>query len=142
MAFAGLGLAVAAAFWTLGQGGALRGPVIATATASTAPNRPTKPDNADATLRARERRAARAAAGVPPTGVAAAPQGVVQFAISPWGQVEIDGVAAGTTPPLSRLSLPSGTHQIVVRNDDFPPFVTTVTVNDEKPVTLRHRFGL
>ena len=65
----------------------------------------------------------------------------MQFAISPWGQVEIDGVAAGTTPPLSRLSLPSGTHQIVVRNDDFPPFVTTVTVNDEKPVTLRHRFG-
>jgi serine/threonine-protein kinase len=65
----------------------------------------------------------------------------VQLAISPWGQVEVDGVAQGTTPPLSRLTLPTGKHQIVVRNDDFPPFASTVTVDDDKPVTLRHRFG-
>jgi hypothetical protein len=138
IAFAGLGLAVAAAFWTLGQGGALRAPADADRTAPTAAavdtkatvNRPTKPLTADAGPRARE-----------VTAVANAPQGVVQLAISPWGQVEIDGVAAGTTPPLSRLTLSSGKHQIVVRNDDFPPFVATVTVSDEKPVTLRHRFG-
>ena len=43
---------------------------------------------------------------------------------------------AGTTPPLSRLALPAGKHRIVVRNDDFPPFASTVTVDDEKPVTL------
>ena len=95
--------------------------------------------------RARERRLAReAAAAAPAPTVAAAPapaQGVVQLAISPWGQVEVDGVAAGTTPPLSRLTLPAGKHQIVVRNDDFPPLSLTVTVDDEKPVTLRHRFG-
>jgi hypothetical protein len=42
---------------------------------------------------------------------------------------------------LSRLTLPVGTHQIVVRNDDFPPYSTSVTVSEEKPVTLRHRFG-
>jgi eukaryotic-like serine/threonine-protein kinase len=65
----------------------------------------------------------------------------VQLAISPWGQVEVDGVAAGTTPPLSRLGLSAGQHQIVIRNDDFPPLATTVTVNGDKPVTLRHRFG-
>jgi eukaryotic-like serine/threonine-protein kinase len=96
---------------------------------------------ADAT-RPRERRATRGSA---PLGGAAAvsaqAQGVVQLAISPWGAVEVDGVAAGTTPPLSRLTLPAGKHQIVVRNDDFPPFTTMVTVGEEKPVTLRHRFG-
>ncbi len=48
---------------------------------------------------------------------------------------------AGTTPPLSRLTLPVGTHQIVVRNDDFPAYSTSITVTEEKPVTLRHRFG-
>ena len=37
--------------------------------------------------------------------------------------------------------LQAGKHQIVVRNDDFPPFASTITVDDEKPVTLRHRFG-
>jgi serine/threonine-protein kinase len=66
---------------------------------------------------------------------------LVQLAVSPWGQVEVDGVAAGTTPPLSRLTLPAGKHQIVIRNEDFPPFTSTVTIGDDRPVTLRHRFG-
>jgi eukaryotic-like serine/threonine-protein kinase len=70
---------------------------------------------------------------------AAAP-GVVQLAVVPWGQVEVDGRAMGTTPPLSRLSLPAGTHRIVVRNGDFPAYSASVTVSDDKPVTLRHRF--
>ncbi|MES2957189.1 MAG: serine/threonine-protein kinase [Pseudomonadota bacterium] len=183
MAFAGLGLAVAAAFWTLGQGGALRAPAEAqsaaapsapavpppaavapapaTAPAALAapepattalpskttvaagavtPSKASKTDAAD-TGKARERRATRESANAPVPPAAAAAPGVVQLAISPWGQVEIDGVAAGTTPPLSRLNLPAGKHQIVVRNDDFPPFSATVMVSDEKPVTLRHRFG-
>jgi eukaryotic-like serine/threonine-protein kinase len=67
--------------------------------------------------------------------------GVVQLAVSPWGHVEVNGTPAGTTPPLSRLSLPAGTHQIVVRNDDFPPFAASITVTEDKPVVLRHRFG-
>ena len=68
-------------------------------------------------------------------------KGVVQLAISPWGQVEVNGAAAGTTPPLARLTLPPGRHRIVVRNDDFAPFAATVQVDEDKPVTLRHRFG-
>jgi serine/threonine-protein kinase len=51
------------------------------------------------------------------------------LAISPWGQIEVDGQAAGTTPPLTRLSLPEGTHTV------------TVQVSADKPVTVRHRFG-
>ena len=35
---------------------------------------------------------------------------------------------AGTTPPLTQLSLSEGTHTVTVRNADFPPFVATVTV--------------
>ena len=66
--------------------------------------------------------------------------GIVQLAVVPWGQVEVNGRAMGTTPPLSRLSLPAGQHQIVVRNGDFPAYTASVTVSDEKPVTLRHRF--
>lgn len=78
----------------------------------------------------------------PAPAVAAAPVlGTVQIAVSPWGQVEVDGKPAGTTPPLSRLTLPVGTHHIVVRNDDFPAYSTSITVSEEKPVTLRHRFG-
>jgi serine/threonine-protein kinase len=65
----------------------------------------------------------------------------VTIAVSPWGQVEVDGKPAGTTPPLARLQLPVGTHQIVVRNDDFPAYSTSITVTEDKPVVLRHRFG-
>lgn len=173
-AFAGLGLAVAVAFWMLGTGGSGASPtheareaaptavaavaavaavpapattptpvVEAAVTVVEAPVAAAVPTKVDAPVaRPRERRAPREAVAAAPS-VAAVPlaQGVVQLAISPWGQVEVDGVAAGITPPLSRLSLPSGKHRIVVRNEDFPPFATTVTVNDEKPVTLRHRFG-
>jgi serine/threonine-protein kinase len=67
--------------------------------------------------------------------------GSVQLAISPWGRVEVNGQAAGTTPPLTRLSLPEGTHTITVRNEDFPPFVATVRVSADKPANIRHRFG-
>jgi serine/threonine-protein kinase len=65
----------------------------------------------------------------------------VQLAISPWGQIEIDGRPAGTTPPLARLTLPEGMHTITVRNEDFAPHTVTVQVSADKPVTVRHRFG-
>ena len=65
----------------------------------------------------------------------------MQLAISPWGQVEIDGRPAGTTPPLARLTLPAGTHTITVRNADFPPYTATVQVHADKPAVVRHRFG-
>lgn len=67
--------------------------------------------------------------------------GTLQIAISPWGHVEVDGVPAGTTPPLTRLTLPEGTHTITVRNADFTPFTTTVQVTPDRPVVVRHRFG-
>ena len=68
-------------------------------------------------------------------------QGVLNIAISPWGQVEVNGAAVGTTPPLTRLELPQGTHTITVRNEDFPPYTQRVQVDPERPVTLKHRFG-
>lgn len=166
-AFATLGLAAAVAFWvvsvpepapaTAAATSALPDLPVASATAVTAIQPLAAPlvDEAAKAVsgvalpkaarvdpaevnRARERRLAREPAVVVATPAA---QGTVQLAISPWGQVEINGVAAGTTPPLSRLTLPAGKHKVVVRNDDFPPFIATVTVDEEKPVTLRHRFG-
>jgi serine/threonine-protein kinase len=114
----------------------------ATAAASAASRAKPVAVTANNAARARERRPARDAATAPAAIAAAAPTtGVVNLAVSPWGQVEVDGVVSGTTPPLSRLSLPAGAHRIVIRNEDFPPFAATVTVDEDKPVTLRHRFG-
>jgi serine/threonine-protein kinase len=73
--------------------------------------------------------------------MAAAPTGTVRIAVSPWGQVEVNGAAAGTTPPLNELSLPEGKHLITVRNTDFPPYSVSVTVSAGQPVTVKHKFG-
>ena len=78
-------------------------------------------------------------------GAAAAPvvvaTGVVKIAISPWGKVEVDGIVAGVAPPLNELTLPEGKHQIVIRNEDFPPYSASVNVTQGQPVTLKFRFG-
>jgi hypothetical protein len=91
--------------------------------------RPPKPRNAQA--------------GATPVAVeAAAPvaTGIVHLAISPWGQIEVDGREAGTTPPLNQLVLNEGTHNVTIRNADFPPHVVKITVTGAQPVTLKHRF--
>jgi len=85
--------------------------------------------------REREARASTAPVAVP------APTGLVRIAISPWGRVEVDGADAGLAPPLRQLTLPEGTHRIVVRNEDFPPYNASVTVTPGQPVTLKYRFG-
>jgi serine/threonine-protein kinase len=68
------------------------------------------------------------------------PTGILRIAISPWGEVEVDGRRVGTSPPLTELNLPAGRHQIVVRNTDLPPYSTTVNVTADQPVTLKHKF--
>lgn len=65
----------------------------------------------------------------------------MRLAISPWGEIEVNGQPAGLTPPLATLTLPAGSHRITVRNGDFPPYSTQVDVDADQPVTLRHRFG-
>jgi serine/threonine-protein kinase len=71
----------------------------------------------------------------------APPPGQVRMAVSPWGEIEVDGRVAGITPPLVSLELPAGPHRITIRNGDFPPFTTQVEVSADLPVTVRHRFG-
>ena len=85
--------------------------------------------------RERDARATAAPVAVP------APTGLVRIAISPWGRVEVDGADVGLAPPLRQLTLAEGTHRIVVRNEDFPPYTASVTVTPGQPVTLKYHFG-
>ena len=91
----------------------------------------------------REKKAKPASSAVAPmetTPPAPPPPGVLHLAISPWGQVEVDGVPHGIAPPLTRLSLPAGTHTVTIRNGDLPPLVRSVEIAEGQPVTLKHRF--
>lgn len=82
---------------------------------------------------AREREARRAGA--------VAATGTLRIAVSPWGHVEVDGKPMGTTPPLNELTLSEGRHTITIRNGEFPPFSSSVTIVPGQPVSLKHRFG-
>ncbi|MBA3591928.1 PEGA domain-containing protein, partial [Methylibium sp.] len=86
--------------------------------------------------------AAAAAAATPTAGPAAeAATGVLQLAVSPWAEVEIDGQVVGITPPLRQLSLAPGRHTVRLRNGAFAPHVATVQVGTDETSTLHHRFG-
>ncbi len=111
-------------------------PAAAKAVASTAPQAP-KESQKDKRLReARAREAARASL----SPAAALPTGLVRIAVSPWGEIEVDGRAFGTSPPINELTLPEGRHQIVIRNTDFPAMSTNVVVTSGQPVSIKHKF--
>lgn len=88
---------------------------------------------------ARERRAREAREGRSTAGPVAA--GIIRLAVSPWGQVEVDGTPVGTSPPLNEITLSEGKHTITIRNEDFPPYSASVNVAPGQPVTLKHKFG-
>jgi len=131
-------VAAASAAMVLDTGAApVAGPASVAAAAADA--KPAVVSKAEAARRRKAAAVATLTEGVPIKAVLA--EGVVQLALTPWGQVEVDGKPMGISPPLTRLTLSSGTHTITVRNTDFPAYTTTVTVDGESPVTLRHRFG-
>ncbi len=88
----------------------------------------------------RERRDAKAPGDTKATPAVKA-MGVLRLAVSPWGQVEVDGTPAGNAPPLTELNLQEGKHLITIRNADFPPFSTTVTIAPGQSVGIKHKFG-
>lgn len=73
---------------------------------------------------------------------AAAPgMGRVQFNIRPWGQVFVDGVDRGVSPPLKSLSLRPGIYNVEVRNGDLDVYRQRVTVQDSKSApVVAHEF--
>lgn len=66
--------------------------------------------------------------------------GTLSIAVSPWGEVYVDGAARGLSPPVTTLSLPAGQHVIEIRNGDSEPFRTTVDVAADDVTKIRHRF--
>ena len=107
----------------------------------TAPAKAATKDAPKETPKDRRAREARERDARPATSAAAPPaRGLVRIAISPRGEVEVDGKLVGTSPPLTELSLPEGRHQIVIRNTDLPPHNAAVNVTADQPVTLKHKF--
>jgi serine/threonine-protein kinase len=75
------------------------------------------------------------------TAVAMAPrEGYVALAVAPWGEVIVNGVSRGVSPPLTRLTLGAGTHIVEVRNGTATPYRTRIEIKPGQTVSLQHRF--
>lgn len=77
---------------------------------------------------------------VPKTEVVEGPPGKVNLAVSPWGEVTVDGRSMGVTPPLNQLSLPPGKHTITVSNGDAPVYKKVITIKSGRSYALEHQF--
>jgi serine/threonine-protein kinase len=67
-------------------------------------------------------------------------QATLGFAVLPWGEIFIDGKSQGASPPLREIRLPTGKHQIEIKNTDFPPYRQSVELEAGASKTIRHKF--
>lgn len=72
--------------------------------------------------------------------IAEPPPGIVRLSIVPWGEVFVDGKSRGVSPPMKRLKLAPGKHQVEVRNTTFRPHAVALEVKSRQEVTVRHVF--
>jgi hypothetical protein len=66
---------------------------------------------------------------------------VVTLAIKPRGDIYVDGVSRGRSPPLTRLELGAGHHVITVRASGFPPLEITLNLKPGEETTIAHTFA-
>jgi len=74
------------------------------------------------------------------TPPAAKPTARLALAVSPWGEVYVDGRRKGISPPLSEIKLAPGKHTIEIRNTTFQPYTKTVELEAEGRLKIKHRF--
>ncbi len=62
------------------------------------------------------------------------------LAISPWGEVFVDGVRQGVSPPLRHLTLTPGKHTILIVNETFKPFSQTIELAPDSTFKIKYKF--
>ena len=68
------------------------------------------------------------------------PTALIQLAISPWGEVFVNGKSAGVSPPMTELELAPGKYRIEVRNGAFKPYQEEVELGSNQTIRIKHKF--
>jgi PEGA domain len=71
----------------------------------------------------------------------AAKPAVILFEIRPHGEIFIDGVDKGRSPPLTQIEVKAGAHKIEVRNSAFTALDREVNLEPGETTTIAHRFA-
>ena len=62
------------------------------------------------------------------------------LAISPWGEIFVDGNRHGVSPPLRQLSLAPGKHTILIVNETFKPYSKTIELAPGGSLKIKYKF--
>ncbi len=75
-----------------------------------------------------------------PAPVIPAGSATIALAISPWGEVFVDGVRQGVSPPLRELKVAPGKHTILIVNQTFAPYSQTIDVQAGSSHKIKYKF--
>ena len=67
--------------------------------------------------------------------------GVVELDITPGGELFVNGVSRGQTPPLKMLQLPPGKYELEVRNARYKPLTVDLELQPGERINVSHAFG-
>jgi class 3 adenylate cyclase len=70
----------------------------------------------------------------------AGPTALVMLAISPWGEVLVDGRPMGVSPPLNELELAPGSYRIEIRNGSFKPYQEIYQLQSNQTIKIKYKF--
>jgi eukaryotic-like serine/threonine-protein kinase len=62
------------------------------------------------------------------------------LAVSPWGEIYVDGRRRGVSPPLREIELPPGKYMIEIKNTIFPSRRQSVDVRAKARIRIKHKF--
>lgn len=65
---------------------------------------------------------------------------VVTLSIQPWGEVYVNGVSKGISPPMRSMTLPPGQYLLEVRNTTYASRVERIELSSGKNYSVRHSF--
>jgi hypothetical protein len=63
------------------------------------------------------------------------------LAISPWGEVYVNGKRKGTSPPTRQLMLAPGIYKVEIRNVGFPPYRESIDLRSASSAKITHKFN-
>ncbi len=66
--------------------------------------------------------------------------GTVRLNVLPWGEIHINGVQYGVSPPLRDIALKPGVYKLEVRNLGFASYLQVIEVMPGEEIKIRHRF--
>jgi predicted Ser/Thr protein kinase len=90
--------------------------------------------------------AAAASSSQPPAHVTSRPTHVAPpmarlgLAVTPWGEIYVDGKRKGVTPPLTEIRIAPGKHTIEIRNTTFPSYAQSIDLAANGSLKIRHKF--